>query len=46
MKIAYKNKSLIYESTGIALVRENTGVMGEVRDKQDVGGNTIKVKCT
>jgi len=28
MKIAYKNKSLIYESTGIALVGENGGVIG------------------
>jgi len=28
MKILYKNKSLIYESTGIALVGENGGVMG------------------
>ena len=28
MKIAYKNKSLIYESTGIALVGENGDAMG------------------
>ena len=27
-RILYKNKSLIYESTGIALVRENGGAIG------------------
>ena len=28
MKIAYRNKSVIYKSMGIALVGENRGVMG------------------
>ena len=28
MKISYKTRSLIYESTGIALVGENGGAMG------------------
>ena len=28
IRISYKNKILIYESTGIALVRENGGVIG------------------
>jgi len=28
MKISYKTGSLIYKSTGIALVRENGGAMG------------------
>ena len=47
MKISYKTKSLIYKSTGIALVGENGGMNGcKVRDKQDVGGNTINVKYT
>ena len=45
MRISYKRVCLIYKSTGIALVRQNGGAT-EVRDKQDVGGNTIKVKYT
>jgi len=28
MKISYKKESLIYESPGLALVRENGGAMG------------------
>jgi len=47
MNISYNGECLIYESTGIALVRENGGAIdGKVRDKQDVGGNTINAKYT
>jgi len=28
MRVSYKNKSLIYKSMGIALVRKNGGVIG------------------
>ena len=46
MRISYKNRSLIYESMGIALVRENRGATGamlginkmwvETRSRQNV----------
>ena len=28
IRISYRNKSVVYESTGIALVRENGGAIG------------------
>ena len=39
MRISYKNKSLIYESVGIALVRENEGAI-DVR----LGINKVQVE--
>ena len=39
MKVSYNNKSLIYESMGISLIRENEGAIG-VRS----GINKVQVK--
>jgi len=43
IKISYKTKSLIYESLGIALVRENIGAMG-VTVKYVVGNSSESIQ--
>ena len=44
MKVSYKNKGLIYESTGIALVRGNGGAIDAGLGINRCEWNTIKAK--